>query len=185
MKTSQELIKDYGISLATEYKPGVGFVPTGKLMVRRADLAKKDGYFNAIVAAKSEIIALLTAEEKARKEAAELRQAKIDSIPGLKEIRAAMDDLKAWQKEFNDSFRDCGGLGVRSKPVYDYDNLCATYPRAAAYLKAEEYADSSNYVKSAAGKKALEAIINGADPAETTAAMEAEWNGYCDEHIWD
>lgn len=185
MKTLQELIKDYGISLATEFKPGVGFVPTGKLMVRRADLADKNGDFGAIVAAKSEIIELLTNEEKARKEAEELRRAKIAAIPGLKEIRSAMADLKAWQKEFNDSFRDCGGLGVRSKPMYDFDSLFATYPQAAAYLKAEEYADADNYVKSAAGEKALEAIINGADPAETIAAMEAEWNGYCDKHIWD
>lgn len=185
MKTSQELIKAYGISLATEYKPGVGFVPTGKLMVRRADLAKKNGDFNVIVAAKSEIIALLAAEETARKEAEELRRAKIAAIPGLKEIRAAIADLKAWQKEFNDSFRECGGLGVRAKPMYDFDELYATYPRAAAYLKAEQYGDADNYVKSAAGEKALEAIINGADPAETIAAMEAEWNGYCDKHIWD
>ena len=185
MKTSQELIKAYGISLATEYKPGVGFVPTGKLMVRRAGLAKKSGDFDSIVAAKSEIIALLTAEETARKEAEELRRAKIAAIPGLKEIRAAIADLKAWQKEFNDSFRDCGGLGVRAKPMYDFDDLFATRPRAAAYLKAEQYADAANYVKSAAGEKALEAIINGADPAETIAAMEAEWNRYCDKHIWD
>lgn len=185
MKTSQELIKTYGISLSTEYKPGVGFVPTGKLMVRRADLAKKNGDFSAIVSLKSDIVALLTAEEAAKKEAAELRQAKIDSIHGLKEIRAAMADLKAWQKEFDDSFRDCGGLGVRTKPVYDFDNLFATYPRAAAYLKAEQYQNADNYAKSAAGEKALEAIINGADPAETIVAMETEWNRYCDNHIWD
>ena len=70
------------------------------------------------------------------------------------ERQAAMDDLNAWKKEFNDSFRDCGGLGVRAKPMYDFDKLYATYPRAAAYLKAEEYADSSHYAKSAAGKKA-------------------------------
>lgn len=185
MKTSQELIKAYGISLAAEYKQGVGFVPTGKLMVRRADLAKKNGDFSTIVAEKREIIELLAEEETARKEAEELRRAKIDSIPGLNEIRAAMADLKAWQKEFNDSFSDCGGLGVRSKPVYDFDELYATYPRAAAYLKAEQYGDADNYVKSAAGEKALEAIINGADPSDTIAAMESEWNAYCDKHIWD
>ena len=110
---------------------------------------------------------------------------KIEAIPGLKEIRAAMDDLKAWQKEFNDSFRDCGGLGVRAKPIYDFDKLFEAYPQAAAYLKAEKYADADNYVKSTAGEKALEAIINGADPAETIATMESEWNEYCDKHICD
>ena len=185
MKTLKDLISEYGISLATEFKPGVGFVPTGKLMVRRGDLAKENGDFGAIVAAKGDIIALLTAEEKARKEAAELRRKKIDSIPGLKESRAAMDDLKSWHREFNASFDDCGGLGVRAKPRYDFDKLCETYPQAAAYLKAEKYADASNYAKSAAGEKALEAIINGADPAETIATMESEWSAYCDKHIWD
>lgn len=185
MKTLKELIGEYGISLATEFKPGVGVVPTGKLMVRRADLAEKNGDFGAIVAAKSEIIELLTNEEKARKEAAELRRKKIDAIQGLEEIRAAMDDLKSWHREFDASFDDCGGLGVRAKPMYDFDKLCEIYPQAAAYLKAEKYADASNYAKSAAGEKALEAIINGADPAETIAAMEAEWNEYCDKHIWD
>lgn len=69
--------------------------------------------------------------------------------------------------------------------MYDFDNLYATYPRAEAYLKAEQYRDAANYVKSAAGEKALEAIINGADPAESIAAMEAEWNAYCEKHIWD
>ena len=185
MKTLQDLIKTYGISLATEFKPGVGIVPTGKLRVSRGDMAKKNGDFDSIVSAKNEIIAMLTAEEAAKKEAAALRQAKIDSIPGLKEIRAAMADLEDWNKEFEASFKECGGLGVRAKPVYDIDSLRAKYPRASAYLKAEQYKNARHYAKAAAGEKALEAIIDGADPDETIAAMELEWNAYCEKHVFD
>lgn len=185
MKTLQELIKTYGISLATEFKPGVGIVPTGKLRISRGDMAKKNGDFDSIVSAKSEIIDLLTAEETAKKEAEEFRRAKIDSIPGLKVIREAMADLEAWNREFDASFSDCGGLGVRTKPMYDFDKLYDMYPLAKAYLKAEQYQNASHYAKSAAGRKAIEAIIDGADPNETIDAMEAEWNAYCEKHIWD
>lgn len=185
MKTLQELIKTYKISLATEFKPGVGIVPTGKIRISRGEMAKKNGDFDSIVSAKSEIIDLLIAEEIARKEIADLRQAKIDSIPGLKEIRSAMADLEAWHREFDASFNDCGGLGVRAKPMHDIDKLCNMYPQAKAYLKAEQYQYASHYVKSAAGRKALEAIIDGANPEETIASMEAEWSAYCEKHIWD
>lgn len=185
MKGLQELITTYGISLATEFKPGVGIVPTGKLRIARGDKAKKNGDFDSIVSAKSKIIDLLTAEENAKKEAMELRQAKIDAIPGLTEICSAISDLEAWRREFDASFSDCGGLGVRAKPVYDFDKLYEMYPRAKAYLKAELFSNSSHYAKSAAGKKALESIIDGADPEKTIEQMEKEWGEYCDEHIWD
>lgn len=185
MKELKELITTYGISLATEFRPGVGIVPTGKLRIERGDKARKNGDFDSIVSAKSDIIALLTAEEKAKKEATELRQKKIDAIPGLSEIRTAISDLKDWHREFEASFNDCGGLGVRAKPEYDFDKLYAKYPRAEAFLKAESFSNSNHYVKSAAGKKALESIIDGADPQKTIELMEKEWDKYCNEHIWD
>lgn len=185
MKTLSELIEAYGISLATEFKPGVGFVPTGKLLVSRADRAKRNGDFGAIVSHKPEILSMLKEQAEEAKKAAAARQNKIDSIPGLSEIRAAKEDLARWNKEFDASFDDVGGLGVRKKPEYDFDAMYKKYPVAHAYLTAESYAFATNYAKAAAGKKALDSIINGADPAETITAMEAEWNAYCDEHIWD
>lgn len=185
MKTLSELIKTYGISLVTEYKSGVGFVPTGKLMVARADRAKQNGDFDAIVSNKSEILSMLTEKAEEEKKAAEIRQRKIDSIPGLNEIRAAMEDLAEWEQEWESSFDDVGGLGVRKRPNYDFMAMYEKYPVAHAYLTAESYAFASNYAKAEAGHRALEAIINGADPEETVKAMEAEWDAYCTNHIWD
>lgn len=185
MKTLPELIKTYGISLSTEFKPGIGFVPTGKLLVARADAARRNGDFAAIVSNKPEILSMLAEQAEEEKKAAAARQQKIDSIPGLKEIRAAKEDLAKWHQEFNASFDDVGGLGVRKRPDYDFKSMYEKYPVASAYLTAEAYARSSNYAKSAAGNKALDAIINGEDPDEAIKQMEMEWQAYCDDHIWD
>ena len=119
------------------------------------------------------------------KKAAAARQQKIDSIPGLSEIRAAKEDLAKWHQEWDASFGNVGGFGVRKKPEYDFPAMYEKYPVAHAYLTAEAYALASNYAKAAAGRKALESIIDGADPDGTIAAMEAEWNAYCGERIWD
>lgn len=134
---------------------------------------------------KQEIIAFIKAEEEAKQRAFEERQAKIKAIDGLEEIRAALADVEAWHSEFEASFSDVGGLGVRPKPQYDFDALYAKYPRAAAYLKAESFEYASHYAKSAAGKKAKDRIINGEDHSKVIAEMESEWKAYCDNHLWD
>lgn len=134
---------------------------------------------------KAEIIAYIKNEEDAKRRAAEERKAKIAAIEGLEEIRDARADLAAWHEEFNASFNDVGGLGVRPKPEYDFDALNAQYPRAAAYLAAEAFEYAANYAKSAAGKKAKERIINGEDYKQAIADMEAEWKEHCEKHIWD
>lgn len=63
--------------------------------------------------------------------------------------------------------------------------LMAAYPVAAAYIKAENWSRAANAAKAAAGDKAMESILQGADPAEALAAMEREWSAYCDAHVWD
>ena len=78
-----------------------------------------------------------------------------------------------------------GGVGVRPKPKYDMDSLHAKYPRAKAYLNAQDFAASANDAKAAAGRKALEAIINGEDYARAVSTMEAEWKSHVASHIWD
>ena len=51
--------------------------------------------------------------------------------------------------------------------------------------KAEAYERAENYVKSAAGNKAKERIINGEDPATVLAEMETEWAEYCARRVMD
>ena len=158
---------------------------TGRVRINNTVRCKKDNAIPDIAAAKLEIVKILLAEEENKRKAAEERNARIEAIPGLKEIRAAREDLKRWHDEFEDSFRDVGGMGVRPKPQYDFEELYRKYPRASAYLKAEAYSRAANYAKASAGKKALERIINGEECDTVLSEMEAEWSAYVNDHVWD
>lgn len=57
----------------------------------------------------------------------------------------------------------------------ELDEAAKKYPLAAAYAKAESYSMAHNYAKAAAGKRAMRAIEQGADPLQAVAEMEAEW----------
>ena len=176
---TQELIQRYKIALKIDEHGQ----PTGNLVVYRADKAA----LAAIKAAKPEIVASLLAQREACLRAEQDRQSKIDAIPGLREIKAARADLVNWKLEFDASFdgENGGGVGVRPKPKYDMDAMYAKYPRAKAYLDAQEFAASENDAKSAAGQKALESIITGENYEQAIHTMNSEWSAYCEKHIWD
>lgn len=170
-----EIIKKYNIRIGGD----------GTQLACANFIAKNADAVAFVKSHKAEIIAHIKNEEDAKRRAVEERMAKIAAIEGLEEIRNARADLAAWHDEFNASFNDVGGLGVRPKPEYDFDALNAQYPRAAAYLAAEAFEYAANYAKSAAGKKAKERIINGEDYKQAIADMEAEWKEHCEKHIWD
>ena len=176
---TQELIQRYKIALKIDEHGQ----PTGNLIVYRADKTA----LAAIKAAKPEIVSALLAQREAGLRAEQEREAKIDAIPGLREIEAARADLVNWRLEFNASFdgESGGGVGVRPKPKYDMAAMYAKYPRAKAYLDAEDFAASDNDAKAAAGRKALEAIINGENHEQAIHTMNSEWSAYCEKHIWD
>lgn len=180
--TAEELIKKYRICLSC---PDINGKPDGRLHVWDGDAAKKNGDLEKIVAAKADILTVLMAEYNAEEAARQERQAKTNSIPGLAEMQAAYDDVEKWRAEFNKSFDDIGGFGVRQKPQYDFKAMREQYPRAAAYLDAEEYCLSFHSAKSAAGEKALDAIINGEDYVAALERMRKEWRDYCEKNIWD
>ena len=184
--TAQELIKKYDIILQTKWT-GSSFEPTGTLAVRNAAACKRAGDLDAIRAAKPEILAILMDERDAAKRASEERAKKIEAIEGLHEIESALEDLASWQEEFRSSFEgeNGGGIGVRKQPKYDLDAMYAKYPRAKAYLDATAYANAEHYAKAAAGKKAVEAIINGRDYAQAIATMQDEWSSYTQSQMWD
>lgn len=175
--TVKEMISKYRITLATQNgKEGI--------MVYGMDAAKRDNAVEAIKSAKDEIKDYLKAEKAEQERKAKERAERIAAIEGLNEIRSAIDDLESWQYEFEKSFEDVGGMGVRPKPQYDIPAMKAKYPRAAAYLRAEEYSLKSNYELSAIGKKALETVIYG-DYSEAMATMDAEIKEFTDRHAWD
>lgn len=176
---AQELIQRYKIALKLDEHGQ----PTGNLVVYRADKAA----LAAIKAAKPEIVSMLLEQREAGIRAEQERQKKIAAIPGLREIEAARADLVNWKLEFDASFdsENGGGVGVRPKPKYDMDAMYAQYPCAKAYLDAQDFAASENDAKSAAGMKALEAIINGDNYEQAIAAMNSAWASHCERNIWD
>lgn len=184
--TVQDLIQTYNITLQTTLTDK-GWEPTGKLAICEGAACKRDGKLDEIKARKSDILAALMEEHNAEKSARAEREAKINAIPGLREIKAAQEDMERWREEFITSFESeaGGGVGVRTKPKYDMAGLYAKYPRAKAYLEASDYANAEHYVKAGAGKKAMEAIINGEDYEQAINNMKAEWAEYTTEHMWD
>ncbi len=185
--TPRGLIYTYKITLATDLVPGKGFVPNGKLRIERGTQSKRDGYWDAIVASKPEIIEILTEEAAARKRAFAARQAKIDAIPGLAEIERARADLAAWHEEWEASFEGegGGGIGVRPKPKYDLKSMYDQYHKAVAYLNAREYSRSENIAKASFGEVAVKKILDGEDYNVAVTEMEAAWAKYCMDHAWD
>lgn len=61
----------------------------------------------------------------------------------------------------------------------------SSYPLAAAYLKAKEFAQSENIGKYSAGQKAVKLLEIGFDYELVIEDMEAEWSAYCQAHIND
>ena len=129
----------------------------------------------------AEFVARKNAEIKAREDATARLAA---NVPGLDALRDARSQWSSYHDAFSRAI-DRGDCRMPSKPVVDAKAIAEQYPAAVAYLKAESYEHASHYAKSAAGRKAKQAIADGADYAEALAKMEAEWSAHCEEHIWD
>ena len=175
--TINEMISKYRIELVV--KNGVE-----GLMIKGTAAVKRDNALETLRAMKPEIIAYIKAEKAEAERKSRERAERIAAIEGLKEIKDAIEDLESWRYEFDKSFDDVGGLGVRPKPAYDIQAMREKYPRAAAYLRAEKYSLKSNYELSSIGRKALETVIYG-DYTEAMEAMDAELKDFTNRHIWD
>lgn len=173
--TAKEMIKKYSLFLSMDgTMVGTNYISA----------VKRDGMFEFLKAAKPEIIAILKSEKEAEEKAANERKAKIAAIEGLKEIKAARESVEEYHRRFNLAM-ERGDGHLPKKPDVNMSELTSKYPRANAYLTAESWAIATNYDKSAAGRKALERIINGEDYETALAEMNREWSEYCNEHIWD
>lgn len=175
--TAQEMVEKFRIELVGE-----------NIRIMNEQEARKGNNLSLIRNAKPEIVVFLKEQQKAQwdalKNKAAERQKKIDSIEGLKEIRDAIDDIDKWFAEFEKSFDDVGGLGVRAKPQYDFDALYAKYPQAKAYLDAEELKLMSNYELSSIGDEAMEMVLNG-EWEKAVTYMQEKRKAFVDEHIWN
>ena len=173
--TVSEMIEKYRIYLHSETQLGVKGSPS------KADLEE-------IKAHKPEIIAELVRREADKKAAFEERERKIHAIPGLDEIKAAMRDVAAWDREYDRRFDeyDVGSADMRPRPEYDIDAMLEQHPAAAAYIKADKAASSANYEIASIGQRALDAIIDDPDDyASAIDKMDAETKAFAERHMWD
>lgn len=129
----------------------------------------------------AEFVARKNAEIKAREDAAARLTA---NVPGLDALRDARSQWSSYHDAFSRAI-DQGDCRMPSKPLVDAKAIANQYPAAVAYLKAESYEYASNYAKAGAGRRAKQAIADGADYTEALVQMEAEWSAHCAEHIWD
>lgn len=94
-----------------------------------------------------------------------------------------------YKDEWEDSFNDVGGLGVRPAPKYNFKEMREEYPQAFAYIRAMHMEEKPRLEKVA--REAMEQILNGnweqavedMDKAEEIEKKrEAE---YLNSHMWD
>lgn len=100
------------------------------------------------------------------------------NVPGLNELRTAIAHDENQRSLFKRSVY--GGSGKlsgdpSSKTAF---SVAKQYPRAAAYIKAESYFYSDNYVKSSFGKEAMNAIASGKSTSSAIKTMERKWEKY-------
>lgn len=102
----------------------------------------------------------------------------LKDVPGLEQMITATN---AWEDYYSalQEFLNKNEGDPPNKPFYDLSALCLQYPRASACIEAKRFSLSSNQFKAAAGVKAMEMLIAGADPAETITTMNDSWKRYC------
>lgn len=179
--TAEELISRYDI-----------IIPAGnerKIRTTSVYLMEHDGAEDVINAHVKEIYSVLKAREEAEKKAKEERKAKENAIPGLKEILSAYADIWAYEDEWEDSFKDVGGLGVRPEPKYNFKEMREKYPQAFAYIRAMNMEEKPRLEKVA--REAMDLILDGNwqqavknmdAAAEEDKKKKEEW---LNDHMWD
>jgi len=172
--TIKETVKKYNIRIADETQ-----------LACDKSIAKNKEAVNFVMKHKQEIMEFIKAEQTRVENERVERQAKIDAMEGLKEINKYEAEWINYRESF-DRFIENDAVGTcPTKPDMTMEELYNKYPRATMYKKAEYYANNANYRKSALGREAMEAIINGEPYEEVINNMEKKWKEYCDEHIWD
>ena len=136
---------------------------------------------------KPAIIAFIKKQQETAAQAKRDRRARIDSIPGLKEIREASAQYARYQEELR---RVVNGDGTATPPKEPFDishltELREQHPLADTYLKAKEMESKSNYELSAIGREVMDAIADGADNDEAVALMNKLSDDYNARHQWD
>lgn len=103
------------------------------------------------------------------------------NVPGLYILNSVINDEIDYSKNFDRMMEDEQNDGVNppTLPKVKVSDVAALYPIAAAYLKAEKFEYSNNFMKSSFGKKAKTIIAQGGDYVKAILDMESGWTDYC------
>ncbi len=106
-----------------------------------------------------------------------MAQSELDqNVPGLNEVHAAQEAAYTGQARYTGQeigYDEYSGppRPIRNKLRLRADELEREFPRAAVYLRAQEYAHAGNQHKRAAGNDALELIESGGNLDEAEAIL--------------
>lgn len=108
----------------------------------------------------------------------------LSDIEGLTHLRAALHERERYHYQFERMMEDEDNDGVNPpRPVTtDLDSLKVKFPRAWAYIRAEDMSLAANDSKASEGKRAVQEILAGAGP-EALSAAEKRWSDYATEHV--
>lgn len=134
---------------------------------------------------KDEILQILLEREAEAEKKAQAYREKHNAIEGLEELEKAIVDWNTYNRSMSRYIeRDCTGKAP-VKPSNTVDELSGKYPRAAAYIKADQWSLSTHFFKATCGDKAKCRILDGDNYKEAIDDMEAAWAQYVNEHAFD
>jgi hypothetical protein len=96
------------------------------------------------------------------------------NVPGLEQLRAAIDAEQQYRRGFNRMMEDEDNDGVcpPKHPVASSAELAKQFPRAAVYIRAESYSFANHWAKVKAGEEAMEIIGSGGVIDDAEAKLE-------------
>jgi hypothetical protein len=151
----------------------ISLASNGRDLIVKQNIPQWRACATVCVGRKAEAVEYLKAKAAAEKAEREARRPE-NIIAGLSELRSAIDKIAAYDAAYNRAW-ESGDVRYPNAPDIDLDNLKAKYPRAAAYLKAEDWSCATHYAKSVAGDKARRRILAGEDYVKVIEDMEKEW----------
>ena len=164
-------------------------VGDGRICIQVPNVSKKE--LDQIVSSKPEILQYFNAirEEEMKQEAARMereaaRKEAIESIPGVKEIRAASQEYDDYREEFSRCMERGDGI-LPATPKTDLDALRKQYPGAVFVLELYDKTHSANDEISAIARKAYSALADGESVETVKAQYDADMDAFSEKHIWD
>lgn len=128
------------------------------------------------LAGKTLIVAAWDAYDAGRRAHWDAEEASLEAaVPGLRELTTAISSQERYddqlarmmESESNDGARPPVRPSGRSPAV-----IAAEYPRAAMYVRAEDYAVAAHDAKAEAGDRAMRMLRDGADLAAVAAVLD-------------